>query len=166
MLWTPSTVLDQLRNLLAEVGRVNAAASWRTIITDSESETGIAPACTSPDHPKDEGHWVRECCPGGDIELYQTQMAAFVVAALVWMPPMLAELRAGRAARSAGTTSPAGLHSLIARAISTADAVQPELSAQEAGALATAVVQALATATTQELLHDEHPASEGAARSV
>lgn len=151
LLWAPSTVLDQLRTLLAEVGRVNATTHWRTVLTDSESCTGIAPVCTSPDHPDGYERHVRECCPEGAIELYQLQMAEFVVAALAWTAPILAELRARRAVAGAEHIHPAALHNLIAKALATVDVVEPKLSHQETVALAGAVVQALTQATTGDL---------------
>lgn len=55
---------------------------WRTIITDTESETGVAPVCEQQDNPEGE-HRIQEehfdgqaansvfdCCPHPQIETY------------------------------------------------------------------------------------------------
>lgn len=62
---------------------------WRVIITDSESLTGVAPVCDSPEHAKyarrsgmDEGNtgpdWVFDCCPHPQIELWGEANAILV----------------------------------------------------------------------------------------
>jgi len=58
--------------------------AWRTIITDSESLTGVAPVCGRQDDPTgmhcgDRGqlipNWVFDCCPGPHIETYSERVA-------------------------------------------------------------------------------------------
>lgn len=51
---------------------------WRTIFTDSESETGVAPVCEQTigvpvglhENEPGVGHWVYDCCPHPHIETY------------------------------------------------------------------------------------------------
>jgi hypothetical protein len=61
---------------------------WRTIDTDTESRTGVAPVCdqqddTSSEHGRFEGlkvwadeHGVYDCCPHPHIETYSEPGAA------------------------------------------------------------------------------------------
>jgi hypothetical protein len=68
--------------------------AWRTIVTDSESRTGVAPACIEQDSiaslhgREDDGvawadsHGVYDCCPGPHIELWSETRAADVEALL------------------------------------------------------------------------------------
>ena len=58
-------------------------SAWRVIVTDSESASGIAPACPWPDvHAmmhggKPDDAWVYdECCIGPRIECYSERQAA------------------------------------------------------------------------------------------
>lgn len=66
--------------------------TWRAIITDSESPTGVALACTSgsnlhiiPDHPggpiRDEDG-VYDCCPDIQFDTYSVSLAAYLVGLL------------------------------------------------------------------------------------
>lgn len=56
--------------------------AWRVIITDTESETGIAPVCEDPAHNPalhdDDPSGVRvfDCCPYPQIELWDERAAA------------------------------------------------------------------------------------------
>ncbi|MER7280493.1 hypothetical protein ABT369_39250 [Dactylosporangium sp. NPDC000244] len=59
--------------------------AWRTIITDSESLTGVAPVCDRQDDPSgphcgDTGRqitdWVFDCCPHPHIEVWNETTAA------------------------------------------------------------------------------------------
>jgi hypothetical protein len=47
-------------------------SAWRTIFTDTESETGVAPVCEQPEYhdggSDDSG--VYDCCPHPHIETY------------------------------------------------------------------------------------------------
>ncbi|RPK74500.1 hypothetical protein [Streptomyces sp. ADI95-17] len=76
--------------LLAETGETRPM--WRTIITDSESPTGVAPVCTTEgsddehhvlaDHPSgptrdDEG--IYGCCPWPQIETDSAAVAAYLI---------------------------------------------------------------------------------------
>lgn len=97
------TPADALGTALAKA-RTNAAAmladdnsqrhQWRVIITDTESPTGVAPACHTPtsnalhmihDYPggpiRDEDG-VYDCCPWPQVETYSETFAAYVVALL------------------------------------------------------------------------------------
>lgn len=64
-------------------------SAWRVIITDTESLTGVAPVCDSPDHAAhaqrggaDAGEtlpeWVFDCCPHPHIELWSEPSALAV----------------------------------------------------------------------------------------
>lgn len=66
---------------------------WRVIITDSESLTGVAPVCDSPEHAKyaaaqsgdDQeigADWVYDCCPHPQIECWDESTAERVAAVL------------------------------------------------------------------------------------
>lgn len=48
---------------------------WRVIVTDSESETGIAPVCHSAGHPPEQDLWVFNCCPHPHLELGTPDLA-------------------------------------------------------------------------------------------
>lgn len=62
--------------------------AWRTIFTDSESQSGVAPVCPHQDDPAKHtpgfdgdpagAEWVFDCCPGPHIECYSEQAAADV----------------------------------------------------------------------------------------
>lgn len=58
---------------------------WRTIFTDSESETGVAPECENPHTGLDyngsepDPHGVYGCCPHPHIETYSERIARRVV---------------------------------------------------------------------------------------
>lgn len=67
---------------------------WRTVITDSDSLDGIAPRCTSPDHPEDDKLQqgvVYECCDFRPIETHSAKLAEFFVGATRAVPALLAE---------------------------------------------------------------------------
>jgi hypothetical protein len=59
--------------------------AWRTIITDSESKTGVAPVCESPEHietarmaaltSEEAGADVFDCCPHPYIECWDETLA-------------------------------------------------------------------------------------------
>jgi hypothetical protein len=53
------------------------AAFWRTIITDSESETGFAPRCSDLEH----GPFVLDCCPEPHVEVFDAELAARITTA-------------------------------------------------------------------------------------
>jgi hypothetical protein len=64
-------------------------SKWRVIITDTESLTGVAPICESPEHAKSAAHqagddqelgadWVYDCCPHPHIETWSETTAATV----------------------------------------------------------------------------------------
>lgn len=65
--------------------------TWRVIITDSESPTGIAPVCTGersdalhmiddyPGGPKRDEDGVYDCCPSPQIETCSETVAAYLV---------------------------------------------------------------------------------------
>lgn len=62
---------------------------WRSIITDSESESGVAPACPQPDvhammhgGDADDPYVYDECCVGPHIECFSPSDADSVVDAL------------------------------------------------------------------------------------
>jgi len=67
------------------------APLWRLIITDSESPTGLAPACTGersdalhmiddyPGGPQRDEDGVYDCCPYPQIETYSTVWAEYLV---------------------------------------------------------------------------------------
>lgn len=67
------------------------APTWRLIITDSESPTGLAPVCTGersdalhmiddyPGGPQRDEDGVYDCCPWPQIETYSTVWAAYLV---------------------------------------------------------------------------------------
>lgn len=65
---------------------------WRVITTDSESLTGLAPACTAdrrfheiadyPGGPKYDDEGVYDCCPWPQVETYSVAVAAYLVALL------------------------------------------------------------------------------------
>jgi hypothetical protein len=61
--------------------------AWRVIITDTESLTGVAPVCDSPEHQVwarrsdaavDETlpEWVFDCCPHPHVEMWDERQAA------------------------------------------------------------------------------------------
>jgi hypothetical protein len=54
--------------------------TWRTIITDSESLTGVAPVCDGSEHHREPGSdlsaWVLNCCLGPHIETWSERVAA------------------------------------------------------------------------------------------
>ncbi len=58
--------------------------AWRTIVTDSESLTGVAPVCESdhtPHSPDGDApllNWVFDCCPHPHIETWNEAVAAQV----------------------------------------------------------------------------------------
>jgi hypothetical protein len=64
-------------------------ATWRLIITDSESQSGVAPICNLPDvhammrggHPGDFDVFA-ECCPGPHLECNSPQGARQLLAVL------------------------------------------------------------------------------------
>ncbi|HJS47204.1 MAG TPA: hypothetical protein VFF37_05775 [Streptomyces sp.] len=65
--------------------------TWRVIITDSESPTGIAPVCTAeggdalhmildyPGGPMRDEEGVYDCCPWPQVDTYSTAFAAYLV---------------------------------------------------------------------------------------
>lgn len=61
---------------------------WRTVFTDSESETGVAPVCENRDpdlHESDGGpleHRVFDCCPHPHIETWSEPGARELAALL------------------------------------------------------------------------------------
>lgn len=64
--------------------------TWRTIITDSESLSGVAPVCPHQNDPakhatdfstRHDG-WVYDCCPHPHIECYDERRAAEIARAL------------------------------------------------------------------------------------
>lgn len=63
--------------------------SWRTILTDSESESGVAPVCPQSDvhvmmhgGPPDDPHVYDECCVGPHLETWSQSNATRVCTAL------------------------------------------------------------------------------------
>ena len=62
---------------------------WRTILTDSESETGVAPVCPRPDvhvvvhgGSADDPHVYDECCIGPHLETWSENNAQALRATL------------------------------------------------------------------------------------
>lgn len=57
---------------------------WRIINTDTESPSGIAAVCKSPDHPQDDlGNFgVYDCCPDPQVEVWDANLAEYMVEAL------------------------------------------------------------------------------------
>lgn len=83
---------DRLRHQLAFLLR--DGQQWRTVITDSDSLDGIAPRCTSPDHPEDDKLQqgvAYDCCDFRPIETHNAKLAEFFVAATRAVPALLAE---------------------------------------------------------------------------
>lgn len=83
---------DRLRHQLAFLLR--DGQQWRTVITDSDSLDGIAPRCTSPDHPEDDKLQqgvVYDCCDFRTIETHSAKIAAFFVGATRAVPALLGE---------------------------------------------------------------------------
>lgn len=94
---TPDADLVKVRAAAAEVLKQDTRTDhpkWRTIVTDSESLTGLAPVCAGgrsdalhqiPDYPggpiRDESGFY-DCCPWPLIETYSTAVAAYLVALL------------------------------------------------------------------------------------
>jgi hypothetical protein len=66
--------------------------TWRPIMTDSESLSGVAPACPHQDDPAKHptgferdpaaADWVFDCCPHPHIECYDERRAAEIARAL------------------------------------------------------------------------------------
>lgn len=52
-------------------------SAWRVVLTDSESLTGVAPACPQ-EHVGSTQSWVFDCCPGPHIECWSEGIAAEV----------------------------------------------------------------------------------------
>lgn len=58
--------------------------TWRVIMTDSESLSGVAPVCDRQDDPASNHHedgqqltdWVYDCCPGPHLECWGEREAA------------------------------------------------------------------------------------------
>lgn len=96
---------DDVMPLLPDLARLRQAAfdqlasetghglsTWRVIITDSESPTGVALTCTSgsdlhvlpyyPGGPIRDEDGVYDCCPDTQFETYSTSLAAYLVALL------------------------------------------------------------------------------------
>jgi hypothetical protein len=64
-------------------------SAWRTIFTDTESETGVAPVCDLPhDESGQDESSVHDCCPHPHIETYSEPGAKRLAA-------LLTELDAG-----------------------------------------------------------------------
>lgn len=64
-------------------------ADWRVIITDSETESGVAPVCPHPDvhammhgGAPDDPHVYDECCAHPHIECFTEEAAALIARAL------------------------------------------------------------------------------------
>lgn len=64
-------------------------STWRVILTDSESLTGVAPVCPQPDvhammhgQPPDDPWVYDECCVGPHIECWSERWAQEIAAAL------------------------------------------------------------------------------------
>lgn len=56
---------------------------WRIVVTDSESDTGVAPVCTGEPHGGHEHDLaVLDCCPEPHIECWTFSAATRVAAAL------------------------------------------------------------------------------------
>lgn len=60
-------------------------SKWRVILTDSESESGIAPICEQPDehklnHCSPKQPWVFDCCRGPHLECGTETWAKALVA--------------------------------------------------------------------------------------
>lgn len=83
--------LTNLRTLAAKFLQLKGDGPWRIVITDTEGPTGIAPACTSPDHPADEMDDILDCC-GPDIETWHPHVASYLVALLNAAPGLLGEV--------------------------------------------------------------------------
>lgn len=93
---------DRLRHQLAFL--LSNGQQWRTVITDSENLDGIAPRCTSPDHPEDDKLQqgvVYDCCDFRPIETGSVKLASFFVGATRAVPALLVE-RDALAAQVAG----------------------------------------------------------------
>lgn len=65
--------------------------TWRVILTDSESLTGVAPICEHQDDPRHhssgdgfgkvaDSRGVYDCCPGPHLELWSEDRAAAMAA--------------------------------------------------------------------------------------
>lgn len=82
--------------VLAALARDGVATPprWRTVITDSESPTGVAPVCTGeqsdalhvihdyPGGPIRDEDGVYDCCPWPQFDTYSADTAAYLVALL------------------------------------------------------------------------------------
>lgn len=90
----PAYDANELRKQLKFITR---NGPLRTVITDTESITGVALECGPHDHPEDRPHHVEECCDEDVIEMWHEKHAAFFVAATTAIPALLdrvAELEA------------------------------------------------------------------------
>jgi hypothetical protein len=84
-------VSENLAKARAAARADQPAPTWRLIITDSESPTGLAPVCTGersdalhmiddyPGGPQRDEDGVYDCCPWPQIETYSTVWAAYLV---------------------------------------------------------------------------------------
>lgn len=82
--------------VLAALARDGVATPprWRTVITDSESPTGVAPVCAGersdalhmiddyPGGPQRDEDGVYDCCPYPQFDTYSADMAAYLVGLL------------------------------------------------------------------------------------
>lgn len=59
-----------------------SATRWRVVGTDTENDTGVAPACEADTHPADRDSWVFDCCPSPQIECWTPHAARQIAGAL------------------------------------------------------------------------------------
>jgi len=97
------------------------APTWRLIITDSESPSGLAPVCSGersdalhmiddyPGGPQRDEDGVYDCCPYPQIETYSTVWAEYLVELL--------NADAGEKASVAAPTATPDLHAVILNAV-------------------------------------------------
>ncbi|MFJ2259516.1 hypothetical protein ACIOKD_14440 [Streptomyces sp. NPDC087844] len=93
----PDDVLAKVRNQAWQELRRDTGTSrpmWRTVITDSESPTGLAPVCTGersdalhmiddyPGGPQRDEDGVYDCCPYPQIETYSAVWAEYLAGLL------------------------------------------------------------------------------------
>lgn len=82
----PAYDANELRKQLKFITR---NGPLRTVITDTESITGVALECGPHDHPEDRPHHIEKCCDEDVIEMWHEKHAAFFVAATTAIPALL-----------------------------------------------------------------------------
>lgn len=133
----PALVSDRdAEHLLKQVAFLTRDGALRTVMTDTESASGVALVCTSPDHPEGWEHHVRECCDEEAVEMWHESAAAFHVAATTAIPALLGErdqLRARLVALSAELTAANVDNAVVARQRAELRARVRELEAAQDG---------------------------------